>query len=327
MIYEKLIFILGALFVMSRLGVAQENTRNSVAANKNDLKYHIEQAEYYFERANGNYTDINYRYAIREYMAALRIDDSIEDIYYQICLCYMGLGNVDQVDYWHNAYKKLKFADKDRVTDLGKFIKEFKQSIEKDKKASKINWRNWKMKDHTGYLGIGYGYADTEYEKGNMLYGALQHTFALELGINIGENGFSVVIGAGAYYIPKGNTFVSDPNYRWSFILPEVGVRYITKYPLFYIGKINFRYTGFAGVEYEFLGEGGEPVGGYEDKNSIGNSLGYKVSSGLFISNKDIPRGMRVEILYQGHHQWKDNAPVKYKPYFGIQAGFYFAIH
>ena len=284
------------------------------------IKYHLELAQNFSEKEQ--WGDARY-----EYKQVLVINPNLKNIsviYYQLCLCCIALQDIDEAKFWFEQYKAAESYNK-------KDIYELKKSFQYLKNLDKIKYRKVPLAMHSTYLDFKYSNAYASFERGSSEYFYYQHTMSLGLGANfINNHSWSFEIDLGAYYVPNAE-FVSMEDYKWSFRF-GFGFRYIHKYPLFTINKLCFRVTGYGGSGVEYLAEGGEPIGGYDGSSGDGsisdyaNSFPYELSTGLLITSRDIPRGIRIEAFYQGHWQRSDPSVI-YRPYFGVTVAFHLGIN
>jgi len=288
---------------------AEENYEKAINADKY-------RAEYFFELAIDNYE------------AAIRIDPDIPDVYFQLCKCYIGYGNIKKVKYrgfssaggstgglvgkqktavdYLKKYKEIQPNDKAGIAELENDIK--------IATGAGFSWNKQALQYYDKLSDIEYQYANVGFVRDGVLYNAPLHGITFAFG---GGYIWSFLGDIGIYYIPYGeNTFWDFM--AWSYRI-GAGVRYIHKYPMFSVGELCFRYTGYAGLAVEGLVDGGDMYG----DSGIGffNAAGYKLSSGLFISSENIPKGFKIEGVYQGHWSFSKTPILQYKPYFGIQVG------
>jgi len=285
-----------------------------------------DEIDFHKEKADSFFDEERYGEAQAEYLEVLAIEPNNPDVFYQLCLCGVGLNKIENAEYWFNRYKKSNPNNKSDISILQNEIKKFKDS-------GKIKWRNQPLVKHACYFDFKYANAYAPFDVGSHEYFYYQHTMTLGIGINfINNHSWSFVLDAGAYYIPNAE-FVSQEDYKWSFRV-GTGLRYIHKYPLFTMNKLCFRFTGYGGTGVEYLAEGGSPFGGYDGSSGDGsisdfaNSFPYELSLGFLITSRDIPRGIRIEAFYQGHWQSSSSdASVIYKPYFGVTVAFHLGIN
>ena len=292
------------------------------------IKQHLDAAESYFNYAvsTGNVSQVqnHYKAAIKEYKNTLKLllnrsskdTAAISVIYYQLCICYAGISKYGQAESYLKKYEQANPFNNNEIADL-KYAIRYKQGT-----TDKVNWNNREIEKHNKFVGFEYSNAYAGFKSGSQTYHACLQGISIESGSGINDlNSFAFAIDLGIYYIPYGYSDKSLWNFdTWSYRL-GIGPRYIQHYPLFNIGGLCFRYTGYAGLAIEGMTNGGYMYG--DEDTGFFNAVGYKLSSGLFISTKTIPRGLRVEAIYQGHWYFAKNPPEKCLSYFGIQVGLY----
>ncbi|MDR1679721.1 MAG: hypothetical protein LBR81_08100 [Prevotellaceae bacterium] len=315
-----------SLFLM--IGISFTAFAQSEELIENQISNMLDEANNYYGIALKTQDNKKYFFQLArdKYLEAKKLSETYQyetdEIIYQLCFCaLLGAEDLREATKYYDEYKKLYPNNKNQQIKLENSIERYKKTHSQQPNiVVTIDWNKYRLQRHTGSTGFEYSHSWGNFQRNGKSYQAPARGFGLEKGWVKGIT--ASIVDIGFYQIQPYGTEKNDFwNFdTWSYRIGW-GVRLFSARPMFSLGSLCFRYTGYAGLAVEGLMEGGEFHG--DEETGYFNAMGWKLTSGIFISSKNIPRGLRIEAIYQGHWHFSDNPYVKYEPRFGIQFGTY----
>ncbi|MDR0971086.1 MAG: tetratricopeptide repeat protein [Bacteroidales bacterium] len=285
------------------------NFANAQQTDQQRLEEYVSTADNYYK--NGNYYG-----AINFYNKAREIYE-YADLYYSLCLAYCAIGNENDANNAFEQYKRLAQKGKEKSEKVEKL----KQALAKFEKPF-IKWKDYLYQKVSSFWSINYSYSPYvpfNYNE-NIYTGTTMHGVGISIMADNKRRTLLKFETDISFY--WGNTVYPYSHYRSSIEnLYNVDIKFkgkfFSKKPQFQLGRnIVGRITGSFGVGIGWLSNTDMVLTQYYEKRDDENLLyllmytlnnfSYQASIGTFLSIRDKPIGLKIEVFAQGYWQFSE---------------------